>query len=70
MGKGPPYARRDPVDGDGRTNDIWSNPRRLDVALADARMNETRLVVRRGDLSFYALGLMGVEEDLETLDLR
>lgn len=50
---------------------IWMNPRKLDQRLQDLQnTEETRLVLHRSEQTNLALGLLGVETDLEVLDLR
>lgn len=52
-----------------KPSDIWVTGRRVDVATRD-RGQENRLVVRNTDRAFYALGVLGVEGDLDKMELR
>jgi len=65
VGKGPPYTR---TSEERVVPDIWHNARRLDRALMGVNDDE-RLVIARSDRVHYALGVLGVEEDFENLDL-
>ncbi|KAF4126757.1 Fungal Zn(2)-Cys(6) binuclear cluster domain [Geosmithia morbida] len=68
MGRGPPYARSVYFDTD---NDMaWDTSRRIERRIHEAERTETRFVVARTDRAHYALGLLGVEEDLAALELR
>ncbi|KAH8648788.1 hypothetical protein BGZ60DRAFT_474269 [Tricladium varicosporioides] len=72
LGKGPPYTR---TRVDRVAPDIWSNKRRIDRRMEEegrreeGRNGEGRLVVSGSDRVHYALGVLGVEEDFERLDL-
>lgn len=68
MGKGPPYRRRE--EDNATETSVWNNSRRLERALKETHSKERRFVVRRVDRSFFALGLLGLEEDIAALDLR
>jgi hypothetical protein len=48
--------------------DIWASGRRVDRATAD-RNPENRLVVRDRDRAYYALGVLGLEDDFEKLEM-
>ncbi|TVY36121.1 hypothetical protein LSUB1_G005345 [Lachnellula subtilissima] len=65
LGKGPAYTR---ITTPREVPDIWLKPRRADEAF-EAKTNDERRVVSGGDRVHYALGILGVEEDFETLDL-
>ena len=50
---------------------VWQSPRKLDQRLRDMEKTEdSRLVLRQSEQTTLALGLLGVEEDLEVLDLQ
>ena len=66
LGRGPPYTR---TSQERVTPDKWTSSRRIDRALDGKTNDEMRLVVHRSDRVHYALGLLGVEEDFENLDL-
>jgi len=66
MGKGPPYTR---TTKERFVPDVWASSRRLDRAFDGKTNEERRLIVSGGDRVQYALGMLGVEEDFENLDL-
>jgi len=66
LGKGPPYIR---TSEERFVPDIWSNSRRIDRAFMGKTNEEKRLVIEKSDRVHYALGILGVEEDFENLDL-
>lgn len=74
LGRGPPYSSPDgllPVEA----SSVWVNPRRLDRAIRehsgpDGMNSEQRLVLHKSEQAHYAIGLLGVEQDLERLDLK
>jgi hypothetical protein len=66
LGKGPPYART----GEERVvPDVWNSSRRIDKATSSICSEERRLVISRAERIHYALGILGVQEDFEFLDL-
>lgn len=68
LGRGPPYAT--PPDlGPLCPDSIWTQPRRIDRRIQDLGGQEDRLVLARTEQAHYALGLLGVEQDLDKLDL-
>lgn len=70
LGKGPPYTRPSDINLNHPPS-IWDNPRRIDERIRelDGR-EEGRLVLAKSEQAHYALGLLGVEQDLERLELR
>ncbi|KHN98150.1 Zn(2)-C6 fungal-type DNA-binding domain protein [Metarhizium album ARSEF 1941] len=69
LGHGPEYKR--PQHLEEVPVSIWMNPRKLDQRIQDMQnTTETRLVLHRSEQTNLALGLLGVETDLEVLDLR
>ncbi|TAQ83239.1 hypothetical protein B7494_g8441 [Chlorociboria aeruginascens] len=66
LGKGPPYTR---TGEERKIPADWCQGRRVDKVLAGRYKSEGRLVVHRADRIHYALGVLGVEEDFEHLDL-
>jgi hypothetical protein len=69
LGHGPQYKR--PQHLEEVPMSIWMYPRKLDQRLQDLQSTmETRLVLHRSEQTNLALGLLGVETDLEVLDLR
>lgn len=71
MGRGPPYVRA--PDLRESHGSVWDRPRRLQNEFKKAGEGigeETRVVVARADRTHYALGLLGVEDDMVALDLR
>lgn len=49
--------------------DLMNDSRRIDRAFQGKTNEEKRLVVSGTDRVHYALGMLGVEEDFENLDL-
>ncbi|KAG5950680.1 hypothetical protein E4U53_004599 [Claviceps sorghi] len=69
LGHGPQYRR--PQHLDDVPMSVWMNPRKLDQRLRELENTEdTRLVLRQSEQTNFALGLLGVETDLEVLDLQ
>lgn len=69
LGHGPQYRR--PQHLDDVPVSVWMNPRKLDQRLRELEKTEdTRLVLRQSEQTNFALGLLGVETDLEVLDLE
>ena len=68
MGRGPPYEI--PPDlGPLSPDSIWAHPRRIDRRIHDLGGEGDRLALARTEQAHYALGLLGVEQDLDKLDL-
>lgn len=65
MGKGPPYER---TSEERAVPDSWRSTGRTVRALGD-KTADGRLAVQRSDRVHYALGILGVEEDFDHLDL-
>lgn len=68
LGQGPPYVRPAHFNEDPMW--VWMNPRRIDQEIGRMDHGERRLVLHAEQQAHYALGLLGVEEDLEVLDLN
>ncbi|QUC16986.1 uncharacterized protein UV8b_01227 [Ustilaginoidea virens] len=69
LGLGPQYKR--PKHLDDVPMSVWMNPRKLDQRIRDLeKTEESRLVLRQSEQTNLALGLLGVETDLEVLDLQ
>lgn len=69
MGRGPAYMR--PTNLLNVPISVWQNPRRIDRRIHELDQSEDRrLVLARSERAHYALGLLGVEHDLEVLDLK
>ncbi|KAK8051318.1 hypothetical protein PG993_002703 [Apiospora rasikravindrae] len=73
MNQGPPYNppadfdRSDPSVGEPS---IWGQPRSIKTRIQEVSADESnRLVLAKSERAFYALGLLGVQDDLEKLDL-
>ncbi|KAK7981873.1 hypothetical protein PG996_009559 [Apiospora saccharicola] len=73
LGQGPPYSppenldRSDPSVG---APSIWGQPRSIQSRIQEVSADEAnKLVLAKSERAFYALGLLGVQEDLEKLDL-
>lgn len=69
MGRGPPYVR-DPRLNPSVPSSVWQNPRLIDRKLVELEPGEGRLVIARSERPHLAIGLLGVEHDLEVLDLK
>ncbi|KAK2612581.1 hypothetical protein QQS21_001352 [Conoideocrella luteorostrata] len=69
LGHGPEYRR--PQHLEEVPMSVWMNPRKLDQRIRDlGSTEESRLVLRQSEQTNLALGLLGVETDLEVLDLQ
>lgn len=69
MGRGPPYELRAQINDS--PSSVWQNPRRLDQRLHELGPEEEKqLVLTKSEQTHFALGLLGVEEDLRILKLR
>ncbi|EKD19726.1 uncharacterized protein L3040_001926 [Drepanopeziza brunnea f. sp. 'multigermtubi'] len=66
LGRGPPYTR---TTERRVVPDIWASARRIDVALEGKTDEEKMLVMAKSDRVQYALGVLGLEEDFEGLDV-
>lgn len=71
LGRGPPYVRDSDLGSDGPCS-VWQNPRRIDRVINQKLEpgEEKRVVLAKADRAYYALGLIGVEHDLEVLELK
>lgn len=67
LGKGPVYIR---TKEERVVPDIWVSSRRIDRALEGKTSEERRMVIEKSDRVQYALGVLGLEEDFEGLDLE
>ncbi|KAK7418387.1 hypothetical protein QQX98_004007 [Neonectria punicea] len=70
IGRGPEYAR---VEETGLPISVWHNPRRIDRKIRELEQGpgeERRLVLAKSERASYALGLLGVEHDLQFLELK
>ncbi|KAH7160818.1 hypothetical protein EDB81DRAFT_327611 [Dactylonectria macrodidyma] len=70
MGRGPPYVQVEEV---GVPISVWNNPRRIDRKIRELEQGpgeERRLVLAKSERASYALGLLGVEQDLQFLELK
>lgn len=75
LGKGPPYERQyEPHEMAHAEESVWDNARRIDRVIQeidyDGGANDRRIVVARAERAHYALGLLGVEDDMEYLELK
>jgi hypothetical protein len=73
-GRGPPYVRATGMGavgaymhGDKRRPSVWGNPRRIDKRIQE--IEDEKWVLEKEEKAHYALGILGVQEDLEKLDL-
>lgn len=70
LGRGPPY-QRSPYIGSEVPISVWQNPRRIDRKINGLREGgDQRIVLAKSEQAYYALGLLGVEHDLEVLELK
>lgn len=73
LGQGPPYSPPDNVDRSDPSvgaPSIWGQPRSIQNRIQEVSADEgNKLVLAKSERAFYALGLLGVQEDLEKLDL-
>lgn len=68
LGRGPPYHSPPELGPLFPASDsVWSRPRRLDRRMRQLEAGEDRLVLAKSEQAHYALGLLSVEQDLETL---
>ncbi|SPQ23701.1 a1699cec-7590-4f77-bb51-c0a8806a01b9 [Thermothielavioides terrestris] len=68
LGRGPPY--HSPPDlGPLFPDSVWNRPRRLDRRIQELEAGDSRLVLAQSERAHYALGLLSVEQDLDTLDI-
>ena len=70
MGQGPPYNRMAMPTAPPEV--VWHNVRRIDRKIheGDDRAEEKRLILARSERAHYALGLLGIEGDIEYLELK
>jgi hypothetical protein len=67
MGRGPPYQKADKVV---MMEDLSYRGRKVDAMLLSINASERRLKAGSTHRVHYALGVMGIDEDLESLDLK
>ena len=68
LGRGPPYV---PMTRDESVPSVWMNPRRIDRKIRESDESEdTQVVLGKSERASYALGLLGVEDDLDRLQLK
>lgn len=72
MGRGPVYTRAPELSRILRTTQsVWGNPRRIDRRIQEVPDdNSQKIVLAKEEKAHYALGILGVQEDLERLDLE
>jgi hypothetical protein len=70
-GRGPPYTRSSDLvtSSSEMTTSVWGNPRRIDRRIQEMD-DDTVLVLAKEEKAHYALGIIGVQEDMERLDLE
>lgn len=68
MGRGPPYTRSADLMAGGPLT-VWSLPRRIDDKIREMD-EEGAVVLAKADRAHLALGLLGVEGDLDRLRLE
>ncbi len=73
MGRGPPYYSPPEMGPVYARESVWNRPRRLDRRIQELETSgagaENRLALAKSEQTHYALGLLSVERDLETLDI-
>ncbi|KAK3292311.1 fungal transcriptional regulatory-like protein [Chaetomium fimeti] len=67
MGRGPPY-HSPPELGPLFPDSVWDRPRRIDRRIQELG-EDGRLVLAKSEQTHYALGLLGVERDFDTLGI-
>lgn len=67
MGRGPPYVRSADLMAGGPLT-VWSNPRRIDKRIQELEEGG-EVVLAKADRAHLALGLLGVDGDLDRLRL-
>lgn len=70
IGRGPPYVRVKEV---GVPISVWNDTRRIARKIRELDQGdgeERRLVLAKSERASYALGLLGVEHDLQFLELK
>jgi hypothetical protein len=65
MGRGPPYTR---VTEKKIDQEVWYSARKGSDPLSSGGRSRDKIFIARTDRVHYALGLLGVEQDLENLD--
>lgn len=71
MGRGPPYVRSPDMRlADGSTSDSSHRLHRRIQKVKQHNGEEMRVVIARTDRAHYALGLLGVDDDFEKLELK
>lgn len=68
LGRGPPYYSP-PELGPLFPDSVWNRPRRIDRRIQELEAGENRLVLAKSEQAHYALGLLSVEQDFDTLDI-
>ncbi len=68
MGRGPPYQRPPELEDQGPRS-VWTNPRRIDRRIQEVD-GDNRVVLAKTERAHYALGILGVEHDLDRLVLQ
>ncbi|KAK0118200.1 hypothetical protein ONS95_012504 [Cadophora gregata] len=67
LGKGPVYVR---TKDERVVPDNWVNKRMIDRVLKGKTTEERRMLIEKDDRVQYALGVLGLEEDFEGMDLE
>lgn len=69
LGRGPPY-HSPPELGPLFPDSVWNRPRRIDRRIQELEAGDSRLVLAKSELAHYAMGLLSIERDLDTLDIE
>lgn len=71
LGKGPPYVRATDYNV-AQPEFVWHTARRIDRRIQEVEYSgeERRIVLARSERTHYALGLLGVEDDMQVLELQ
>lgn len=70
LGRGPPYTRPEDL-GPEIPICVWQNPRRIDRKIQELDSGpDNRVTLAKSEQTYYAIGLLGVETDLNLLELR
>ncbi|KAK4193940.1 transcriptional regulatory protein moc3 [Podospora australis] len=68
LGRGPPY-HSPPELGPLFPDEVWNRHRRIDRRIHELGAGDKRFVLAKTEQTHYALGLLSVERDLDTLDI-
>lgn len=70
MGRGAPWTRISRADNGNDGSGNIGNQRMIDKALLEQGSSSEKFVIQPKDRAQFALGVLGIEEDLDNLDLK